>query len=184
MADEIDPGTRLELYKLVLTRYKDLISEKESKSVSEIRQRVSPYDDFIRKMRQNIIADLAVYDPKLHFLAAAQKAMAYVRQIRTCEFAFGFWMRFEEMDKLRIGTAMDKALLLTALMRSLEAEDVRVTVTKRGRPYVRFSFSGTTYLFVPESGSVVIGEDADSLLSEDPPAYSFSDLLYENYEES
>ncbi|MFN7990523.1 MAG: hypothetical protein U0R44_00025 [Candidatus Micrarchaeia archaeon] len=184
MADAIDPGTRLELYKLVLTRYKDLVSDKETKSVSEIRQRVSPYDDFIRKMRQNIIADLAVYDPKIHFLQAAQKAMSYIRRIRTCEFAFTFWMRFDEMDRLNIGTAMDKALFLTALLRSLEAEDVRVIVTRKGRPLVRFSSSGSDYLFVPESGSIIVGEDCAKMLSEDPPAYSFSDLLYENYEES
>lgn len=184
MADELDPGTKLDIYKLVINRYKNLISEKESRSISEIRQQVSPYNDFIRKMRESLLNDIVPYDPRLHFFTAAQRAMAYVRQMRTCEFSFSFWMAFKEMDDLKIGTIMDKAILLAALLRSLESEDARVLVTKSGKAFVRFSWSGSPYLFSAESGSLLVGEDTMKVFSDDPVAYSFNDLIYENYEES
>ncbi|MCI0503164.1 hypothetical protein L0Y65_00465 [Candidatus Micrarchaeota archaeon] len=184
MADELDTATKLEIYKLVLGRYRNLINEKESISISEIRQKVSPYNDFVRKLRDSMLKDIVPYDVRLHFMSAAERAMEYVRKIRTCEFAFAFWMAFSEMERLRVGTAMDKAILLAALLRSFESEDARVIVSRRGRAFVRFSYKSTPYLFVPESGSLLMGDDAMKLLSDDPIAYCFNDLVYENYEES
>jgi hypothetical protein len=183
MADDLDASTKLAIYKLILNRYKDLISEKESLSISEIRQRVSPYNEHIRRMRESMLADMVPYDPRQNFLAAAERAMDHIRRIKTCEFALTFWMDFKEIETLKIATAMDKAILFAALLRSLESEDVRVLVTKKGRALVRFSWKDTPYLFVPESGSLLVGEDATRLFSDDPIAYSFSDLVYENYEE-
>jgi len=183
MAEELDAETRLTVYKLVLNRYKDLISEKESRSISEIRQKVSPYNDFIRKQRESFIKDMVPYNPATQFMAAAERAMDYIRSIRTLEFAFTFWMEFKEMDELRIATAMDKAILLAALLRSLESQDAKVLVSRRGKAFVRFSWNSTAYLFVPESGSLLMGDDASNLISDDPIAYSFNDIVYENYEE-
>ncbi len=183
MADELDDRTKLEIYKLVLGRYKGMISEKESKSISEVRQRVSPYHPAIRAVRERLLQDIAPYSYNHHFLAAAQKAISYVASIRTCEFSFSFYVDFREMDELRIGTALDKAIYLAALLRSLESEDVKVLVTRRGRAFVRYMYKDSSFIFVPESGSLLSGEDAMKLFSEDPLAYSFSDLLYENYED-
>ena len=183
MADDLNAKTKLEIYKLVINRYMDLINEKESCSISEIRQKVSPYNDFIRKMRDSILSDIAPYDHKRHFFTAAQRAMSYIRGVRTCEFAFSFWMDFNEMDKLKIATSMDKAILLAALLRSLESEDVRVLVTKKGRVFVRFLWDSTSHLFAPGSGSLLLGKDSLKIFSDDPLAYSFNDLVYENYEE-
>lgn len=183
MAEELDPLTKLEIYKLILNRYKAQISEKESVSISEIRQKVSPYNDFIRGIRESMLKDIVPYDARQHFMIAAERAMDYVRKIRTCEFAFTFWMTFPEMERLKVGTATDKAILLAAMLRSFESEDARVIVSKRGKAFVRFSWKGTPYLFVPESGSLLMGDDAMRLLTDDPIAYCFNDLIYENYEE-
>ncbi len=179
---EIDTKTKLEIYKLILNRYKGIITEKESHSISEIRQKVSPYNDIIREIRDELIHDIDGYEYQRHFLSAAQKAMAYIRNITTCEFAFTFWMDFKDMKELKIGTAMDKAILFAAILRSLGSENVRVLVTKKDRPYVKFNWQ-KEYLFVPETGSVLVGEDSSKLFSEDPVAYSFNDLAYESYEE-
>ena len=183
MAD-LDSQAKLEIYKLVLSRYKDLISEKESRSISEIRQRVSPYDDFIRKLRDSFISDMVPYIPQAQFFVAAQRAMDYVRGIRSFEFVFTFWMDFKEMDELKFGTSMDKAILLAALLRSLESEDVRVLVTKRRSAFVKFVWNGAPYLFAAENGSLLAGEDTTKIFADDPIAYSFNDLVYENYEEN
>ncbi len=183
MPEELDEKTKLSIYKLVLGRYKELINEKESRSVSEIRMTVSPYTDFMRGLRERLLQDIAPYSYNHHFLLAAQKAASYVGQIKTCEFAFSFFVRFQEMDELRIGTALDKAMLFAALLRAFESEDVRVLVSRRGRAFVKYSYKDSSYLFVPESGSVMVGEDAMKVFSEDPLSYSFSDLLYENYDD-
>jgi len=183
MAEDLDTATKLEIYKLVISRYRDLISEKESRSISDLRQNVSPYNDFIRKLRDSMLADTVPYVYKTHFFTAAQRAMSYVRSIRTCEFAFTFWMNFKEMETLKLGTAMDKAILLAALLRSFESEDAKVLVTKKGMAYAKFSWSGTQYLFAADRGSLFVGDDAMEIFADDPVTYAFSDLVYENYEE-
>ena len=183
MAEDLDTATKLEIYKLVIGRYKDLISEKESRSISDLRQSVSPYNDAIRKLRDPMLADMVPYVFKAQFFTAAQRAMAYVRGIRTCEFAFAFWMSVKEMDALKLGTAMDKAILLAALLRSFECEDAKVLVTKKGAAFVKFSWNGAQYLFAADRGSVFVGDDAMKVFADDPVAYAFSDLVYENYEE-
>ena len=180
----MDAATKLEIYKLVLARYKDLINEKESRSISEIRQRVSPYNDFVRKMRDSMLTDMVPYVPKTQFFIAAQRAMSYIGSIRTCEFSFTFWMDFNEMDSLKFGTAMDKSILLAALLRSFESEDAKVLVSGKGKTFVKFSHGGTQYLFVTESGSVLVGDDSMKTFADDPVSYAFNDLVYENYDES
>lgn len=182
MAEDLDKETKLEIYKVVLSRYKELITEKESLSISAIRHKVSPYNDIIRAIRDELTEDIVGYTYQNDFMAAAQKAMAYIRRVRTCEFAFTFWMDFKDMRQLRIGTAMDKAILLAAILRSLGSENVVVLVTKMDKPYVRFTFE-KGYIFSPETGSLLMGEDSMRLFSGDPVAYSFNDLVYESYEE-
>jgi len=183
MSADLDTDTKLKIYLLVLNRYKDIINEKEDLTISEIRQRVSPYNDTIKKIRATLTKDMIPYSPKLSFFAAAQRAISYVRKIHTCEFAFNFWVNFEEMEKIQVGTSIDKAILLAALLRSLDSEDASVVVTKKGKSYVRFSWEDSQYIFVPETGSLLAGSDLDKNFEDDPPAYAFNDLLYEDYEE-
>jgi len=183
MAEELDAETKLKVYKLVLNRYKDLISEKESRSITETRAKVSPYNDVIRKLKDSFTNDMVPYHPATQFMAAAERAMDYIRDMKTLEFAFTFWMDFKEMDELKIATAMDKAIMLAAILRALDSSDVKVQVSRKGKPSVRFSWDGKPYLFIPESGSLLMGDDASKLVSDDPIAYSFNDTVYENYEE-
>ena len=182
--DGMDAASKLGIYTLVLARYKDLINEKETHSISEIRARVSPYQDFIRNLRDSLIKDMVPYVPKSQFMIGAERAMDYVRTIKTCEFAFTFWMEFSEMASLRFGTVMDKSILLSSLLRSLGSEDAKVLVSRRSKAFVKFSNDGRTYVFSPESGSLLMGDDAMKLFADDPVAYAFNDLVYENYEDS
>jgi len=182
MSEELDSKTKLEIYKVVLTRYKDLINEKESQSISEIRQKMVPYTDTIRKIRDNLTSEIIGYTYDRDFLAAAQRAMAYVRQIKTCEFAFTFFMDFAQMDELKVGTVMDKAMLFATILRALGSENACVLVTKKDKSYVKFTFE-KEYIFVPETGSLLLGEDAMNLFAEDKVSYSFNDLVYENLDD-
>ncbi|MBI5228325.1 hypothetical protein HY988_07060 [Candidatus Micrarchaeota archaeon] len=183
MTDELDDKTKLSLYRLVINRYKNMVNEKESRSISEIRQLVSPYNPFIEKFRDTLISDIVPYVYQNHFFMAATKAISYVREIKTCQFAFNFWMSFEEMTSLRVGTAMDKAIFLAALLRAYGSENAKVIVSKKGKIYVRFAYEEKNYLVPAESGSLLSGDDTTLPFGDDPILYSFNDLVYENYED-
>jgi hypothetical protein len=183
MADDLDAETKLKIYTLILSRYKDLINQNESRSISEIRQKVSPYNEYMRKLRDRLLYDLSPYEPDRLFLSAAERSVSYIRGIRTCEFAFNFWMDFEEVESLKIASAMDKGMLLVALLRSIGSEDARVLVTKKGKVFVRYGWKGITYLFNPQTDSLSSGGDSLGFFTDDPLAYSFNDLAYENFEE-
>jgi hypothetical protein len=184
MPSDIDTETKLKLYMLIVNRYKDLISKQEERSISEIRMRVSPYYDHIRSIRAKLLSDFHPYTAERDFMTATQRAINHIKGIKTVKFLLTFWMSFEEISELRIAGVMDKALLLAAILRSLESSEVQVIVTKSERVFVGFKWKGESYLVAPESGSMLAGEDASKVFESDPPSYSFSDLAYESYEES
>jgi len=183
MSEAIDAETKLKLYMLMVSRYKDLINENETRSVSEIRQRISPYSDTIKSLNMRLTEDLQPFSYEQHFITAAQRAINYIREIKTCQFTITFWLGFDEMDKLKLGGIMDKALLFAALLRSFGSDQVLVKVAKSGKTYVSFLWEGKEYMFVPESGSLLTGDDVVSVFSKDPLDYMFNDLTYENYGE-
>lgn len=181
---EMDAETKLKIYLLILSRYKNLIREKESKTISEIRQLVSPYNnEFARKLKDRFTTDISNYDYENNFFTVVERAIEYMKKIRTCEFTIPFWMTFEEITELKISDSANKAIFFATILRSLGSENVMVVVTKSKRQYVKFEWGGDKYLFVPETGSLLRNEDVKRVLESDPAAYAFSDLSYENYEE-
>ncbi len=172
----------LKLYSLVIQRYAAIISEKEYASVSELRHRISPYNEFIRKLRARLLADLQPYDYEKHFFSALERIVEYIKSIENIELPVTFWMKFEELDSIKAGGLFDQALLLCALLRSLESK-ASVLLTKSKKPYVSFEWQGEKYLLNPESGSMLVGADAIALLAKDPLACAFNDLFFESYEE-
>jgi hypothetical protein len=184
MNEEIDDQTKLKLYMLIVNRYKGLISDQEEKSVSQIRARISPYNENIKAIRDKLISDISPFEYDLHFFQAATRALHFIRKIKTCKFLLTFWMSYPEIDELGVAGIMDKAILLAALLRSFDSKDAKVIVTKSGRAYVGFSWKGEDYLVVPESGSLLSKGDVSKQFADDLPAYAFSDLFYESYEEA
>lgn len=183
MPDELDAETKLKIYTLILNRYKDTINKSESRSISEIRQKVSPYNEYIRSLKDRLLYDIAPYDPDRSFLQASERILAYVRGIRACEFAFSFWMTFEEIESLKIASGMDKAMLFASLLRAIGSDDARVLVTRSGKVFVRYSHRGIDHMFDPRTNAFSSGAGSLGFFSEDPIAYSFNDLAYENFEE-
>ncbi|MBI2079412.1 hypothetical protein HYT84_01495 [Candidatus Micrarchaeota archaeon] len=178
---DVDLETKLRIYMLIVNRYKDSISEKENRSISEIRQRISPYSDFIKNLRTMLVSETYKYPD--HFPAALQKALDYMRTIKNFEFKLTFWLAFEEVDQLKAGELMDKALLCASLLRSLDAENVKVLVTKSDVPYVIFDWKNERHLINLATTSLLRGSDVDSLFEKDSLSYAFSDLLFEQYGE-
>ena len=180
---DADLETKLKIYSLITNRYKDIIAEKENRSISEIRQRVSPYNDFIKNVSERFTNDMKPYDFNRHFFIAAQRALNYIREIRNFEFLLTFWMSFEEIDEIKAADIMDKAILYAALLRSFGSEDAKVYVTHSKRIFVGFNWNKMPYLVDPRSGSLLGGPDADNAFMKDPLSYIFSDLYFESFED-
>ncbi len=178
-----DLETKLKIYMLITNRYKDLITEKENRSISEIRQKDSPYNDFIRQKKESLISDFKQYEYEKHFFTAVQRALSYVKTIRNCEFLLTFWMSFEEMEQLKVTDVMDKSILFAALLRAFGSEDVKVHVTRAKRVFVGFNWSGMFYLVDVKNSSMLSGPEADGMFLKDPLAYEFSDLHYDSFED-
>jgi hypothetical protein len=184
MEQDISDSLKLRLYRLIVERYKDMISKEEERSVTQIRSSISPYGEFIKLVRDRLTSQFNPYEYDKNFFQAVQSAIEYIKGISTFRAIPVFWMTFEEIEKIKVASAMDKALYLAAILRALESKDVKVMVTKKDNIYVGFSFEGKDFLILPESGSLLSADDATARFSEDPLSYSFSDLFYENFEES
>jgi esterase/lipase len=183
MLDELDAEKKARIFELIIRRYENMIGEKEERSISEIRQRISPYDETIKMISNSITKDYVPYNYETHFLTAAQRALDYIRQIKTCKLQFTFWLTFEEIEHLKAADAMNKALMLVAILRALGSKDAKVLVTKSGRIYVAFISNKQQYMVNLESGSVLANEDGIKLFENDALNYAFNDLFYENYTE-
>lgn len=183
MGEVEDLETKLKIYMLITNRYKDLITEKENRSISEIRQKVSPYNDFIRQKKDSLVADFRPYEYEKHFFTAVQRALNYVRTIRNCEFLLTFWMSFEEMEQLKAADIMDKSILFASLLRALGSENVKVYVTRAKRVFVGFNWSSIFYLVDVKNVSMLSGTEADGAFLKDPLAYEFNDLNFESFED-
>lgn len=179
----IDTDTKLKLYMLIISRYKDIIAKQEEKNITEIRQRCSPYTDFIKNLKEQLIARLPVYDYQKNFSQALPLILDYIESIKNFELSIPFWMTFEEINEIKAAHPMDKAILLTALLRSLDVPNAKVLVGKNKRVFVSFEHKNVKHILVPETCSTLSGEDMDKLLKENPLEYEFNDLLFESYEE-
>lgn len=181
--DGIDLETKLKLYMLIVSRYKEIISKNEEKSISEIRQRCSPYNDFVRKLRDRLISNIPNYEYDKHFQQALQKTVEYIKGIKSLELLINFWMSFEEIEEVKAASGMDKALLFTALLRALDCPDAKIYVTKSKKMFVGFRWQGSAYLIDPLTCSLLSGDFAEKAFMTDPLAYVFNDLSYESFEE-
>ena len=179
----IDTETKLKLYMLIVSRYKDLISKQEEQNITEIRQRCSPYNDYVRSLKERLIARLPVYEFKKNFSQALPLILDYIESIQNFELSIPFWMTFNEIEEIKAAHPMDKAILLTALLRSLDVPNAKVLSAKNKRVFVSFEHKGEKHLIIPETCSTFSGEDMDKLLKENPLEYEFNDLLFESYEE-
>ncbi len=174
---------KLKVYELILARYKDHIEENEHKSVSDLRSHISPYNDFIKSLKERLFSEFRPYEYEKHFPAAARVAVDYVNGIKKVELPVSFWLGFETMDEFKVGDVIDKALLLASLLRALESPTAKVYITKTRKIYIGYEWKGEQSLINPESGSMLSGEEAQAIFTSDPIVYAFSDLYFENYGE-
>ncbi|MEM4202791.1 MAG: hypothetical protein QW153_02345 [Candidatus Bilamarchaeaceae archaeon] len=175
----MDDRKKAAIYLLMLNRYKELINEKETKTITEIRKMTEPNKPFLNHLLKRIIPEW----PTIGQLEAINRIIGYFRTIETCEFSLTFWLKPEEIDEIRAADSPNKALLFVALLRSLGVENAKVYITKSGSYYAGFSLQGKNYLFLPKNNALVENEEIAKIFAEDPPTCAFNDLNYENFEE-
>ncbi len=175
----MDDRKKAAIYLLMLNRYRDMINEKETKTITEIRAMVAPHQPFVDSIIRRIIPEW----PQCGKNAALERTIGYFRSIEACEFALTFWLKPEEMDELRVADQANKSILFASVLRSLDFDDTKVYVTKSGLYYVGFHLENKNYLFVARTNALVSGEGVSRILADDPPRYAFNDLVYEVFEE-
>ena len=174
----VNAETKLKIYMLITSRYKKIISEKEEKTIAEIRARCSPHQEFVRNLKEKIIPSKTSQS----FLSQVEIILSYAHSIENFELLLTFWMEFQEIDTIKAAHPMDKAVLLTALLRSLDCDTAFVYVTKNSKPYVGFETGNKRYIITVENGSLLSWNDAQVFFQSDPIAYRFNDLSYESYD--
>ena len=156
------------IYEIIVNRYKDLIEKSEEKTISEIRQLINPNHSIIQRIKEEIgERDVG-------------KIVDYLKEYETISIPVTFWLTFEEIEELRGGTIMDKAIFLTSLLRAFDY-NAKVFVTSK-KVYVSVEDKEPVFID-PNTWSIYRGIDVQKIVSEEVPQYAFNDLVFESFEE-
>lgn len=184
-AEDSDDEIRLKLYRLIIERYREMIEQGESRSVSDLKAMVMPHHEKIKELHESITEGFHPYVYGEHFSQAAKMCFEYVSSFRTIPPPVSFWLGFSEMQELMAGDEIDKSLLLCSLLRSLGSESAKVFVTDSRTSYVLFQFGGKSFVAdhsqkeLAEKGT---GEEALGAIK-GRIIYSFNDKEYESFGE-
>ncbi|PIT84074.1 hypothetical protein COU37_05450 [Candidatus Micrarchaeota archaeon CG10_big_fil_rev_8_21_14_0_10_45_29] len=174
---------QLELYNLIIERYRKFIEDGESKSVSELRLLVRPMDSSIIEMKISIEDSFNPYSYDSNFLLATQRAMDTIFAWKRVKMPLSFWMGFDDMIRLRAADDIDRAIILCSLFRALGSQSARVLLGKDKTAWVSFLFGQKQYV-------VDIGQKTMSTYPLDEDGikqfmyniqYSFNEKDYEDY---
>jgi len=176
----------MRLYKIIIDRYRDKIEEYETKSVSELKSLVLPFDPKIIQIRESITEGFHPYVYDEHFLLAARLAFEYVSSFKTVQAPVSFWLSFSDMQEIMAGDEIDKSILLCSILRSMGSESAKVFVTDSRNSYVLFQFAGKSFVADHSQKALqefLSGEKAlESLKGK--TLYSFNDKEYDDFSEA
>ena len=173
--DEIDElKAKLAVYRKLIERYSEEITQGEQKTIPELKEMVVPNDSAVREVKKKILGELGFaqeaekgeripsteiqpnhYRYEKDFLAAAEKAYNAAQAFKRVhnDLPVSFWLKPREMVELDIADAFDRAILLCSLLISLGCENckVRVLDLEEGfkHPTVAFAYNEKQYLMDP-----------------------------------
>ncbi len=171
-------GKREELMEFLLLRHKDEIEEREDRSLSRLRQIISPYSAYVSKIKTEILAPLAPYIKEEQFLKAADRILSHCSRIEVIGLPIDCALSFEEMESLGAGPLLDKCLLITSLLRAAGSENAAVVA---GKEYslVKFQLNETQFAINAKENKLIKGKDAEKFILNSKPQYIFNDLFFE-----
>ncbi len=171
-------GKEREVAEYILKRHKDELEKEEIRSLSRLRQLVSPYSEYVSKLKAQMLKDLAPYNREEQFLEAVTQVIGHISDITVVTLPVQYSLTFEEIEQLRAASKIDKALLTTSLLRAAGSEDAAVVF---GNKYVtvKFSHLGEQYAIDIEDNTVLSGAEAEGFIQGSEPKYIFNDLFFE-----
>jgi len=170
----------------IVQRYQDYIEERETKTISELKALIQPYNQAVTKAKQQIAESFHPYIYSENFDAASDAAIALVARLETVQLPLNFWLSFEDMEEIGAGDEVGKAVFLCSLLRSLDSADAKVCICRSKKPYVIFSSASASYLCDIQKGtkSALIGSLGDGKIGDEQIVYMFSDSAYEDFTEA
>ena|GEM_PF-2948024 len=167
-----------EVAEYILKRHKDELEKEEIRSLSRLRQLISPYSDYVSKLKAKMLGDLAPYRKEEKFLDAVTQIIAHISDISIVTLPIQYSLTFEEIEQLMAASKIDKALLTTSLLRAAGSEDAACVI---GNKYitVKFTHLGETYAIDIEDNTVLSGAEAEGFVQGSEPKYIFNDLFFE-----
>jgi len=130
-AEEQGLGLKCRLYRLLLDKYSELITESERRTIGEIKGLVNSDDLTI----QSLIADFknADYSFEKAFLESAEKVFSFVsKEINFVEldFSLNYWLSPKEIFSEKVADDEDIAIFLCSLLLALGDENASIVVAE------------------------------------------------------
>jgi len=171
-------GKALEIAEYLLARHKDELEKEEIRSLSRLRQIISPYSEYVSSLKTKILGSLAPYQKEKNFLDAVQEIISHASGIEVVQLPIQYSLSFEEMEKFGAASRIDKALLVTSLLRSLGTETAHCVI---GNQYslVKFKWLNEQYAVDIDANELLKAEKAEEFIKNSQPRYIFNDLFFE-----
>jgi hypothetical protein len=138
---------KIQLYQLLVSRYKDHIESNETKTVPDVKSLVQPTNSNITPIIQKIKAE------NKDFLKQYQAAYEFVDEIHSVPFIGAtLWLSIKEMLDNKVADYEDKAILLCSLLRGLGANAVVLVALMTdgsSRPLVLLNMKDKSILLDP-----------------------------------
>lgn len=173
---------RMEIAEYILKRHREEIEKEEVRSLSRLRQLISPYSEYVAALKLKVLSPLAPYRKEEKLLDAVKSILAHCSGIEAIQLPVQYSLSFEEMDALKAAPPIDKALLVTSLLRAVGSETA-ATVIGKECVLVQFSWLGEKYAIDIEKNSLLSGKEAEDSIKSSKPKYIFNDLFFEFGEE-
>jgi hypothetical protein len=180
-----------QVYLAIISRYKDVIEEREHLSVAELPTLVKPKDERILRKAEEIKSSFGIFSYKQNFYEASIDAFYFVRNnIADAAMPVQFWLAPEETMSFGIGDLLDRNVLLCSLLIALGNPSTKVLVVIRdgGRKVLTYyEFEGKAYSFdlLDLSHGFKSHESREEMirrlgLVEEDTAYEFNDNTYQD----
>ncbi len=176
------------LYLEILMRYKDEIEKGETLYVAELPKLVTPQDESVLAVVNNIKSSFAAYSLDDNFYDAAMKAQAYINtSVSGISVPVQFWLTPSEVIRMGAGDVFDKTVLLCSILIGLGNLTARIVTVVKGSGsesavYCEFH---SKLLLLRADGRMGEFDGKQGLLaamgfSDDPgtTAYEFNDKMY------
>ncbi len=147
--------TKLAVYRKLVERYSDEISQGEQKTIPELKEMVAPKDAAIREVKRKLLLELGFADElekgeksgkpertissepegnhyrfEKDFLPAAQNAYCFTQSLKKIhhDLPVSFWLKPREIIDLGAADTFDRAILLCSLLQVLGCQNATVRV--------------------------------------------------------